>query len=92
LPRPVLAQESRREQIAQQQAEKARQAHLYVETTGEKIADGVESFLAGVPKGFYPWVGSILGDASPSRTPDISGVEAGVAAKADGSEGWPPVE
>jgi hypothetical protein len=56
----VSAQSTRAEEIAQKQAEKAKQLTPYVPNKGERILIRVQElpFVGGAPRGFYPFLGS----------------------------------
>jgi hypothetical protein len=56
---PVHAQETRAEEIAKKQAEKAAQAAPYTPNRFERIMDFVEQSFASPPNGFYPAFGSV---------------------------------
>lgn len=57
--RPVTAQETRADEIAAAQAEKARNLHPYEPGTAERIADAAKRVLVETPNGFYPWLDSV---------------------------------
>lgn len=57
---PLVAQNSRVEQIAGLQAEKAAVLEPYSPPLGERVMIRLEDFFQGIePIGFYPWFGSI---------------------------------
>jgi len=58
VPVPAHAQQTREEQIATEQAEKAQRLHPYEPTEAEKRVKKIEDFLTNQPK-FYPFIGSI---------------------------------
>ena len=55
------AQESRQDDHAQRQSEKAALVKPEVKNSAEKVFDRLEEWglLTGTPKGFYPWAGSV---------------------------------
>jgi hypothetical protein len=56
---PVAAQQTREEQIASEQAEKATRLHPYEPNRVEAIALRATRPFAGPPRGLYPWLGNI---------------------------------
>jgi hypothetical protein len=59
MPASGFAQETRADEIAQAQAEKARQAAPYVPSKAERIATELQARLFASPDGFYPWFDSV---------------------------------
>jgi hypothetical protein len=57
---PASAQETRTEAIEQAQAQKAKETHPYVPNRAERALDVAEQMLISAPRGFYPWLGSVL--------------------------------
>ena len=55
---PVSAQDTRADEIAQAQAEKAQHLAPYVPSKAERIAAELQQKLLGDPSGFYPWFDS----------------------------------
>ena len=55
---PASAQ-TRAEEIAQRQADKARTAEAYVPNRVEMFFDGIEGWFSGAPRGWYPSFGSV---------------------------------
>ena len=56
---PAAAQQSREEQLAQAQAEKAKTLHPYEANRVERTIARAGRALMGPPTGFYPWLGSV---------------------------------
>jgi hypothetical protein len=56
---PAAAQQSREEQLAQAQAEKAKALHPYEANRVERTIARAGRALMGPPTGFYPWLGSV---------------------------------
>jgi hypothetical protein len=58
---PAAAQESRAEAIRQEQAEKQREVAPSQPNRAERVIERLEDwgFIAGAPRGFYPWFGSV---------------------------------
>ena len=56
---PADAQETREEEIAKKQAEKAKTAAPYVPNKFEAVMGRIESAFASPPSGFYPAFGSV---------------------------------
>jgi hypothetical protein len=56
---PAAAQETREEEIAKKQQEKAAQLHPYQPTKFESVMNGLEQAFTSPPSGFYPAFGSI---------------------------------
>ena len=56
---PARAQDTREEQNAAAQAEKARELHPYVPTPAEERIRSIEKLLANQPK-FYPFIGGVF--------------------------------
>ena len=53
------AQQSREEELALTQAEKAKALHPYEPNAAERVIAKAGRALMGPPTGFYPWMGSI---------------------------------
>lgn len=58
---PAAAQQSRIEERAKLQAEKAKKLKPPAKNRGERAAGIAERYLAGNPQGIYPWFGSVTG-------------------------------
>ena len=58
-PAPVTAQQTREEQLAQAQAEKAKTLHPYEASRVERVIARMGRALMGPPTGLYPWLGSV---------------------------------
>lgn len=56
---PAEAQQSREEELAQAQAEKAKALHPYEPNAAERVIAKAGRALAGPPTGFYPWLGTV---------------------------------
>jgi outer membrane protein assembly factor BamA len=55
---PARAQDTRAEEIAQAQAEKAQHLAPYVPSKAERVAAKAQQMLLGSPNGVYPWLDS----------------------------------
>lgn len=53
------ARQSREEELAQAQAEKAKALHPYEPNAAERVIAKAGRALAGPPTGFYPWLGTV---------------------------------
>ncbi|HEX5213859.1 MAG TPA: BamA/TamA family outer membrane protein [Vicinamibacterales bacterium] len=53
------AQQSREEDLAQAQADKAKKLHPYEPNTAERVIAKAGRALMGPPTGFYPWLGTV---------------------------------
>ena len=56
---PVAGQESRAEELARRQAEKAVAQPPYVPGKGQQLVKTLENVLYGTPRGFYPYLDSV---------------------------------